>query len=378
MSDLEVIWHSPGYDPSGYASCARDYMLYLDRAGVKVRFEPVTFWSPIATPATSGDMFKKLKEFEVTPVSPNCPHVTHMVPDLYKRRMDQHVPVGYTVFETDSLPKQWLEKMQLMKSIWVPCSFNLETFSRAGFDKDKMRVIPHIVPTEHYNPEKHEKMKIPVEKDFYFLTIMDVTHRKGWDILLRAYFREFKNQKDVGLIFKGYFGGVEEVQKRKLLHRLRTFRDELGIKNPPDLIFFGDIIDEKDMPRLYKAAHCYVTPNRGEGWCLPASEAMSMEVPTIGTGWGGPLEFMNEDNSYLIDVLEFREIDDEMTKITPNYKGQKWAEPSEAHLRQLMRQVYTNYKEAKRKARIGRKELVEKFSWQPITERIKDALRELQ
>ncbi|MFW9879737.1 MAG: glycosyltransferase family 4 protein, partial [Candidatus Thorarchaeota archaeon] len=374
---LEIIWNSPAYDPSGYASCARDYILSLDKAGIKVKFEAVKFWSPISTPATTNQEFRRLKELEEVQVSENCPHVTHMVPDLYKKRKDKHIPIGYTVFETDSLPEPWLEKMDLMKLIFVPCKFNYDTFTRAGFNKDKLRIIPHIVNTERLDPNKHKSLSIPIQKKFYFLSIMDATFRKGWDVLLRSYLREFQNNNDVGLIFKGYFGGVTENHKRKLIQKIKNFKDSLNVKNPPEIIFYGDILDNDTICRLYKSTHCYVSSTRGDGWNLPLSEALAMEIPSIATNFGGQLEFMNESNSYLIDVLEMREYGEEMTKITPNYKGQNFAEPSEVHLRQLMRHVYENYDEAKNKAIKGRQDLIENFSWKLIIQKIINCLEEL-
>ena len=86
---------------------------------------------------------------------------------------------------------------------------------------------------------------------------------------------------------------------------------------------------------------------------------------------------MNKNNSYLIDVLDFREIDKEMLRITPNYKGHKWAEPSEIHLRPLMREVYENYSDAIAKGKIARKEMVDNFSWKPVAEKLKQAINSL-
>ncbi len=322
---LEIIWHSPAYDPSGYASCARDYILSLDRAGFKVRFEPISFFSPITTPAISGETFKRLRELESTPVSHNCVHVTHMVPDLYHKRDDKHIPVGYTVFETDSIPKQWVDKMNLMKSIWVPCSMNFDTFAKGGFDKSKMRLVPHIVQTERLDPSKYEPLDIPIKKDFYFLTIMDVTHRKGWDVLLRAYFREFQNNKDVGLIFKGYFGGVSDNQKRNLIQRIRNFRDSLNIKNPPDIIFFGDIIDNDNLPRLYKSVHCYVLPHRGEGWCtVPDAKIITPNgIKNIVDITKGEYVLSHTGNFRKVNKLLTRQYNGELISIRTYYNNKK-------------------------------------------------------
>jgi len=374
----EIIWYGPTYDPSGYSSCCREYIYALHNAGVKVKLAPVSFWSPITTSAVSGNEYKLLKEMENTEVSEYAPMTHHVVPDIYRiPNSSKRKHIGYTVFETDGLPPAWVPIMNKCSAIWTPTSFNKATFSVSGIPRERIAVIPHIVRTDKYDPDKVDPIKITIEREFYFLTIMDVTHRKGWDILLRAYLREFKGNRNVALVFKGYYGGVSEQHKKNLMSKLRKFRDELQIKNPPDVIFFGDILDNQDLPKLFKACHCYVSPARGEGWGLNSSDAMAMELPTILTGWSGFTEYANNDNAYLIDVLDYKEIGEEMEKITPNYRHQKWAEPSEAHLRQLMRRVYENYGEAKEKARKGRQDLIQNFSASVIANKIKQELDKL-
>lgn len=281
MKPLEIVWHAPVYDPSGYASCARDYIFALHEAGVKVKVQPVTFWSPIATPAVTGEKLELLKSLENTEVSPTCPRVWHMVPDLYKKLDPKRPEIGYTVFETDGLPPNWLEPMNKMNEILVPCHFNLDTFENGGFNRNKMTVVPHVVDTEFLNPDNYTPIDFTAngilpKKDFYFLTVMDVTHRKGWDIMLRAYLREFAGDNNIGLVFKGYFGGVTENHKKNLITRLQDFCKKLRIQNPPDIIFYGDILDGVDIPRLYKGADCFLSSNRGEGWCtLPDAKIIT-------------------------------------------------------------------------------------------------------
>ena len=279
MNEPEVIWHAPAYDPSGYATCARDYIFALHRLGVKIRYEPVRFWSPISVAAVSGKEMQILKSLETVQVSKSAPKVHHTVPDCYRRSMDKDRPnIGYTVFETDKVPPAWIPIMNNMAQIWVPCRFNLDTFKNGGFDSSKMRSIPHIVDTDRFDPSKYKPIRIPHKREFYFLTVMDVTYRKGWDILIRAYTREFKGNRDVCLIFKGYFGGVTEQHKSNLYNRLCAFRNSLGVKNAPDMLFHGDILDLNELPRLYKAADCYVSSSRGEGWGLCGEFGVSVDT----------------------------------------------------------------------------------------------------
>jgi glycosyltransferase involved in cell wall biosynthesis len=370
----ELIWFAPLYDPSGYANCARDYIFALHKLGAKVKAEPVTFWSPIKGGLTEEQQ-ELLKALEQTPVSSDASKVQHMVPDCYHKDRNfetRKMNIGYTVFETDRIPATWVKRMEMMGKIFVPTTFNLATFHRGGVPRGKMVKIPHIVNTEKLDPSKYEPMPVPdhLRKEFYFLSILDFTKRKGWDILLRSYLREFRGNRDVGLIFKAYFGGVTDSHKQNLIKRLKAFKHNLGIKNPPDIIFFGEVMPDIQLYRLYKTAHCYVHCSRGEGWNLTASESMAMEMPVITTNWSGHLEFCKPEHSYLIDVLGFELADEEMIKISPNYTGQKWAIPSEEHLRKLMRHVYENYSEAKEKGRKGRKFLQENFSPEIIGRKI--------
>jgi glycosyltransferase involved in cell wall biosynthesis len=374
---VQVRWHAPGYDPSGYAACARDYILALHKLGAEVKFEPVSFWSTI-TGALSNKKYDLLHSLEFTPVSQNAPRVIHLVPDCYKKDKLFHIRtnIGFTVFETNGVPPAWIPKMQMMDYIWTASKFNKQTFTKA-VSAEKIKVFPHIIDTDKFTPDV-EPFKIKPEKDFYFLTIMDVTERKNWKGLIRAYCREFHKNRDVGLIFKGYFNGTSIAHQKALIAKIQTYRDSLRINNCPDIIFYGDIIKDDLLPRLYKSADCCVLPVHGGGFELFLAESMSMEKPTIATNWSAHLDFMNNDNSYLIDILRMIPTDDDMIRITPNYQGQDWADPSEAHLRQLMRWTYEHRDEAKAKGINARQSIINHCHWKKVGTDIINELKKFQ
>ena len=62
-----------------------------------------------------------------------------------------------------------------------------------------------------------------------------------------------------------------------------------------------------------------------------------MELPVIVTNWSAPAEFLNPANSYLINATEVM-----APEWDPIFRGFEWAQPSQLHLQQLMRQVYAN------------------------------------
>ncbi len=98
------------------------------------------------------------------------------------------------------------------------------------------------------------------------------------------------------------------------------------------------------LPGLYTACDAFVLPSRGEAWGLPYIEAMACGLPAIGARWGGNLAFMNDDNSYPIEIEGLEDVPPHID--TPVLIGHKWAKPSVEHLRRQMRYVFEHRQEA--------------------------------
>jgi len=57
-----------------------------------------------------------------------------------------------------------------------------------------------------------------------------------------------------------------------------------------------------ELLKEYQDADAFVLPTRGEGWGLPAAEAMAVGLPTIVTNWSGPTGFATKDTAYLLPL----------------------------------------------------------------------------
>src|SRR5262249_44611888 len=95
-----------------------------------------------------------------------------------------------------------------------------------------------------------------------------------------------------------------------------------------------------------------VQPFRGEGFCLPAAEAMACGKPVIVTGYGPALDFCAADRAYLVPVREAfftdRRVGDLETVADP------WlVEPDVEALTSFLRHVATHAEEARAKGRAG-------------------------
>jgi len=102
---------------------------------------------------------------------------------------------------------------------------------------------------------------------------------------------------------------------------------------------------------------------------MPLMEAMACGLPAIATDWGAHQEFVHAGNAYPLAV---RGTVPAVAKC-PYYEGFSWADPDPGHLRRLMRQVYENQEEARRRGLAAACEMAERWTWPNAARRIIEA-----
>jgi len=366
---FEIVWDGP-FDISGYGVASRSFVKALSgRRDTRIRTVDGSrslFFKMVkekGIPQNEIDIFDKLK---ATKVSTNAIYVNNTVPELFKNTVFRK-NVGFTMYESDGLSINKVSNCNRMDEIWVPSKFCQRMFTNSGV-KVPIYVIPIPIDTVRYNPDV-KPIEIENKASFNFLAIGDYTYRKGWDILFKAFWLEFKKDEDVTLTVKTFSGAM--ATSESIRQDILSLKKEMGLKETPRILFFSQFLREDQMPSLYKAADVFVLPSRGEGFGLPYAEAAAVGLPIIATNWSGHLDFLNKNNSYLIDSEGLKPIQDiRMLSIEPGYRGKRFAEPSLNHLRQLMRYVFEHQSEAKEKAIKARNYLVENFNANKIVESI--------
>lgn len=121
------------------------------------------------------------------------------------------------------------------------------------------------------------------------------------------------------------------------------------------------------MLRLVAEADCYVSLRRAEGFGYTMAEAMYYGVPVIASGYSGNLEFMTEDNSYLVPCREayVREADG------PFQRGSLWAEPEIDAAAAFMRYIAEEPEQAREIGAKGRADVIRKLSAEAVAERLR-------
>ena len=105
-----------------------------------------------------------------------------------------------------------------------------------------------------------------------------LVERKGWRILLEAFWKEFAQDEAVRLVIltsSYHSSGDFDAQIGKFAKStLQKGMDELA-----EVSLLPSGIATSSMPSVYKAANAFVISSRGEGWGRPHCEAMAMGLP---------------------------------------------------------------------------------------------------
>lgn len=127
-----------------------------------------------------------------------------------------------------------------------------------------------------------------------FLHVSSCFPRKGVDVLLEAWARAFTARDRVTLVIKTFPNPHNTVHAQ--VYELSTRYPEMA----PIQIVNVDM-DRDELIDLYRDADVMVLPTRGEGYNLPALEAMAAGLPLIVTGYGGQTDFCGPADARQLD-----------------------------------------------------------------------------
>jgi glycosyltransferase involved in cell wall biosynthesis len=359
-----VRWFAPVFNSSGYADETRNFVLGLRDLGWQLHLVPNDDVRDhgILTRAE----YDALLALTAAPDAEPELEVQHVAANMALAPVSQRSVIR-TMFETDRLTTDWVDVCNRFAEVWVPTEFNRETFARAGVVEEKLRVVPESLDTGLYDPARHRPMPLPGPRGFRFVSVFDWTARKGWDVLLRAYLEEFRHDEDVSLVIKA----TNFHNRLSPQEFVRQYLAEEGWSRPAHIEVIDRHLTTAELISLYLAGDAFVLPSRGEGWGRPYMEAMSLGVPVIGTRWSGNLAFMNDGNSYLIEIDGLEPAD---RQGWDHYQGHLWANPSVESTREQMRRVHRVRGEARERAARASAEIRERFSREAVARLLADEM----
>lgn len=357
----KIDWHSIINFPSGYAGSSRGFVQALDRLGVSVAYKyvygPGTSF-PVDEPLHSDSYIVNMirsRQFGTADVQ-----VVYAQGDIFERNTGNY-KIGYTMLEVDGLPKEWVRQANKMDEIWVPSSFNEETFRSSGV-KVPIQVVPLGVDSAYFSPNIRG---MKPTGGYTFLSVFEWGERKSPEILLRAFNDEFNVDEPVQLVCKvNNFDHSVSINKEIANLKLRKNGGRIVVAE-------NQILQQYELAVLYRSVDCFVLPTRGEGWGMPILEAMACGLPVIATHWSSQKDFMNEKNSLPL------QIDGLVPAVAkcPYYEGFNWAEPSYEHLRFLLRWAYENQEQAKMIGKQAAIDATNLWTWEASADLMKNIIK---
>jgi len=298
-----------------------------------------------------------LKRLEHRPTKqPPVLRVRHRFPPDWTRRPGERLVV-IQPWEFGAPPVEWVEGIRQVDELWVPSEFVRRSYVAGGVPADRIAVVPNGFDPALFHPAV-APLPVPTRKRFRFLFVGGSIHRKGWDVLLEAYTREFTADDDVCLLVKDH-----AYYRRSLDEALAAIRQD---PRAPEILYFFDNVAPGQLAGLYAAADWLVHPFRGEGFGMPILEALATGRPVIVTDAGPAREFCPPEATLFVPARLLRLAEPRIDQLaTAGYPT--LAEPDVDALRRALRQAVTEGRDAAReRGRRGASHVHARYTWQDI------------
>ena len=336
---MNVIYCGQFTDSSGYGVAARGYLKALDEytkkesKKINLKIHCIKFEGHDKTTKEEQALIKKYSfknDYEIDQfVSKEYVLVWHLpAPSLvvHKNRHQNEWPtteklvrkasrvVNLAAWEYSEVPNEWTKVYNdyNFNSIIVPSKWNKETFSKCYGERD-CHLLPHIVerpvkesePPINFNPEY-------IEDKFTVFTMSQWSDRKGFDLLIKSFCSEFKNQQDVALVIKTYgnFVGTiykedEKRQNNSILEEIKRTKNSVhfgyGETSSVPIYFIPGILPFENISWFHENSSLFALTTRGEGFGLTVAEALMHKVPVLVPKEGGHTDYIKDEAAFFVD-----------------------------------------------------------------------------
>jgi hypothetical protein len=203
-------------------------------------------------------------------------------------------------WEYGAPPADWVAGARAKSDrVWVPSRYVRERFVAGGMPPGIVEVVPNGFDPRHFNASG-PRLELPVRAACVFLFVGGTIWRKGIDLLMSAWAAAFAPDDDVALVIKD-FGTQSWYRGQTAQGALSAYarRDDVATVH-----YLEGELPVRELAALYRAADVLVAPYRGEGFCLPALEAMACGLPIIHNRRGPTSEFVPADAGWAVAARE--------------------------------------------------------------------------
>jgi hypothetical protein len=395
---MKIILFAPIYSRSGYGDHSREVVSYLlNDDDIDLNIAPVSWGKNSDSYYThESELIQKINDKVITTINDKqydvC--ITIGMPTEFKHIGDYNIGITAGV-ETTRISKEFIYHSNKMDLLIVPSNFTRNIFEKTKYINDsqnelsltcEIQVVPEYASPLFYKKKTDLNKDIlkDVKEDFCFLSVgqwissdTDDGGRKNFASLIDTFVNAFRQHKNKpALILKTNGCNYSITDKIKVEKKIRTHLELYEERGRPNVYLLHGDLNEQQMYDLYNntKVKCFVSHTKGEGFGRPMLEASLSELPIICPKFSGYLDFLNDDNSTLING---KLLDVGVTN-SLFCENAKWIHVDEEKSKNAMIDVYENYKVYKEKIKNHTPSLLNNYSIQTSHKKYNDIFTKLK
>jgi len=298
--------------------------------------------------------------------------VRHRWPPDFTPPADRGAFVLVQPWEYGRLPKAWVEPiLESVDEVWAYSRSVERCYVASGIPPERVKVVPLGVDIDRFRPGL-EPLPLGTTKRVKFLFVGGTIPRKGFDALIAAYRRAFTSSDDVCLVVKE-FGAGSFYCNQTAGAAIASLRAD---PKAPAVEYLDRDLSEHDLARLYGSCSALVSAYRGEGFSLPALEAMACGTPVIVTSGGPTDEFVPPSAGWRIPCRIAYFPDDRIGDV-PTVGRPWWLDPDIDALAAILRIAAEQESERQARGRAARQAALG-WTWTRTAAAVEDRIRTLR
>ena len=328
----------------GSGEVARRYLGALQAAGVAVRARdvPLEGRDSAMTPVRRGRGARlSLPRFNVLCLNPEQ-LMPYLASDAAPRRR-RRTSVAAWNWEVDVLPPGWTDASRAVSEVWA-CSAFTADFIRAATGAHVVAIPPPLALSTSTRAATPPALP-PGFRVLVMFDYLSTIERKNPLGAIAAYRQCFGPRDGAQLVIKTMNG----------VHRPERRREVEASADRSDITLLDGTFSGAERDALVASCDCLLSVHRSEGFGLALTEAIAAGKPVVATAYGGNVEFMPPECSYLVRYG--------MTRVgggCEHYPPQaRWAEPDIDHAAAQLRAVFDDRERSSRRARDAQRHVLE-------------------
>ena len=281
--------------------------------------------------------------------------------------------IGLWFWELESAPSWYENAYKYVDELWAPTRFIHSMLQKSVPDRVAVNYYPIPLEFDQFSElspadELADELQHFLKNKYSFLFTFDylsVIKRKNPIGVIRAFKKAFKVDDNAVLVLKSINGDLRPRERARIIKE---------IKNDKRILCLDGYLSQQKIRQLMELCDCYVSLHRAEGLGLTMAEAMLLGKPVIATSYSGNMEFMTQENSFLVSWRPIK-----VGRNAGSYdKKAIWAEPNILCASDHMRELYENPRVGVLRGSEAKRDLDRRFNLAEIGKKLQFRLEEIR